>query len=136
MPFQLDPQLVKDCHLLLQWPQCHILLHRNAIIPWFILVPQTDYADLLEMPADQREAVLNEAASLAKMIQQRWNLKKINVAQLGNVVPQMHLHVIGRSPTDPCWPQPIWGNLPEETLDYSVTEVQEIRASCSLLNPH
>jgi len=135
MSFQLHPQLLADCHVLLQWPICHVLLHRNAIVPWLILVPETDHVDLLEMPAGQREAVLNEAACIAKVIQQHWKLEKINFAQLGNVVPQMHLHVIGRTSTDPCWPRPIWGNLPEQARDYSVAEVQEIRVICSQVSP-
>lgn len=107
----LHPQLAADCHHLCEWGRCHVLLHRNGIIPWFILVPKTEAADLLELPRDEREAVLDEAACIARFIQQEWGLSKINFAQLGNVVPQMHLHVIGRQPDDDCWPKPVWGNL-------------------------
>ncbi|WP_437229872.1 HIT family protein [Planctomicrobium sp. SH661] len=121
----LHAQLVADCHVLREWAECHVLLHRNAIVPWFILVPKTELADLLELPSQQREAVMAEAAVVSKLIQEHWNLQKINFAQLGNVVPQMHLHVIGRAPGDDCWPKPVWGNL-SGAKSYSDQEVAEI----------
>jgi len=121
----LHPQLAADCHLLLEWSQCDILLNRNALVPWFILIPRTETPDLLDLPTDQREAILNEAAIVARFIRERWGLQKINIAQLGNVVPQMHLHIIGRNVDDDCWPRPIWGNLSRHK-DYTAREVEEI----------
>lgn len=120
--------------MLFRWPHCQVLLHRNAAVPWLILVPETEAEDLLELPQLQRHAVMDEAAAAGEFIQQYWGLRKINFAQLGNVVPQMHLHVIGRSPADPCWPRPIWGNLPE-TKAYSSDEVQTIAARLQLVLP-
>lgn len=134
----LHPQLAADCHELLQLPQCLVLLNRNAIVPWFILVPQSDLNDLLELPVGQREAVLDEAAAVARFVQQHWKLQKINFAQLGNVVPQMHLHVIGRSSGDNCWPKPVWGNL-SATGTYSEVELglitEQLRKFFTQQNP-
>ncbi|MEP1470426.1 MAG: HIT family protein [Halieaceae bacterium] len=109
--FTIHPQLLADCHILGKLGSGHLLLHRNAALPWFILVPETDCEDLLALPDDLREQVMTDAKSVAGFIKTHFGLSKINVAALGNVVPQLHLHVIGRHPKDPCWPNPVWGNL-------------------------
>lgn len=124
--WMIDPQLVADCHVLTRWPASHVLLHRNALVPWFILVPEIDRENLLDLPQAQREDLLNEAAAIASLIKEKWGLTKTNVAQLGNVVSQLHLHVIGRQPGDPCWPKPVWGNL-TDSKKYEEQEIESIR---------
>jgi len=128
--FALHPQLQTDCHVLGQLPQCTVLLHRNAVVPWFILVPRTEQLELLELPDVIRNAVLDEAALVARFLKSRFPVTKLNVAAIGNMVPQLHLHVIGRSVGDACWPHPVWGNLPE-TQAYPPEQVllleQELR---------
>jgi diadenosine tetraphosphate (Ap4A) HIT family hydrolase len=108
----LPPQLLADCHHLGRLPACDVLLNRNASVPWFILVPETTLNDVLDLPVEQRQAVLAECASVSAFIKQVLGFGKVNFAGLGNVVPAMHLHIIGRHSNDPCWPQPVWGNLP------------------------
>lgn len=112
--FTIHPTLLEDCHLLGEINSGFLLLHRNASLPWFILVPRTHCQDLLDLPDNAREAVLNDARDVAAFIKAHFALSKINVAALGNVVPQLHVHVIGRDPADPCWPAPVWGNLVAE----------------------
>ena len=107
----IHPQLLADCHHLGRLSTCELLLNRNACLPWFILVPDTELVDLLDLPVSQRDAVLADCASVSGFIKQVLGYPKVNFAGLGNVVPQMHLHIIGRRPGDPCWPQPVWGNL-------------------------
>lgn len=126
----LPPQLLADCHLLGRWPETTLLLHRNSGVPWMILVPDTDMADLLDLPQARLLPLLSQAADVAALIRRRWSLTKINVAALGNVVPQLHLHVIGRSPEDPCWPRPVWGQLPD-SAGYSTGEVAAIRRAAA-----
>lgn len=109
----IHPQLKADCHRLGNFDRCVLLLHRNAGLPWFILVPDTNVTDFLDLPAPDREAILAECASVSQFIKHRLGYGKVNFAGLGNVVPQLHLHVIGRSEEDPCWPSPVWGVLPE-----------------------
>ena len=109
----IHPQLLADCHTLGRFEQCSLLLHRNASLPWFILVPDTDVEDFLDLPETQRSAILAECASVSSFIKQTLGYGKVNFAGLGNQVPQMHLHVIGRSQRDPCWPGPVWGRLPD-----------------------
>jgi diadenosine tetraphosphate (Ap4A) HIT family hydrolase len=108
---EIHPQLWADCHYLGSLPASQLLLNRNAALPWFILVPDTLMSDILDLPAHHREAVLAECAAVSGYIKQVLGFTKVNFAGLGNVVPQMHLHVIGRNPSDPCWPLPVWGNL-------------------------
>jgi diadenosine tetraphosphate (Ap4A) HIT family hydrolase len=125
--FAIHSQLLADCHLLGRLPATHVLLHRNAAIPWFILVPETDHTDLLDLPPAQRDAVLADCKRVAGYL--RWPLgrPKVNVAWIGNLVPQLHIHVIGRAPGDPCWPQPVWGHL-TSGRDYDAGEVAALRA--------
>lgn len=120
----IHPQLLQDCHHLGQLQATDLLLHRNASVPWFILVPDTPLQDFLDLPAEHGQAVLADCAAVSGFIKKLLGLDKVNFAGLGNVVPQMHLHVIGRSTVDPCWPQPVWGNL-EDAESYPMVQLQE-----------
>lgn len=116
--FAIHPQLLADCRPLGRFELCHLLLHRNAALPWFILVPETDLPDLLDLPSLERERAVTEAAGVARFVKEELGWPKVNFAAIGNLVPQLHLHVVGRRPGDACWPAPVWGNL-EESSDYS-----------------
>ena len=120
----VHPQLLADCHYLGRLPATELLLHRNASLPWFILVPETELVDFLDLPREHREAVLADCAHVSRFLKQVLGLPKVNFAGLGNVVPQLHLHVIGRAPVDPCWPQPVWGNL-EDSEAYTMAQLLE-----------
>jgi diadenosine tetraphosphate (Ap4A) HIT family hydrolase len=109
---KIHPQLLADCHHLGSLPASEVLLNRNAALPWFILVPDTPVNDVLDLPAHHRDKLMSDCAAVSVFIKQSLGFEKVNFAGLGNVVPQMHLHIIGRRSGDPCWPQPVWGNLP------------------------
>ena len=121
-PFALHSQLVQDCLILGRYPYCHVLLHRNAAVPWYILVPETTRTDVLDLDATLQTAVLRECGLIADHIRETTICAKVNFAAIGNVVPQLHLHVVGRHPADPCWPKPVWGHL-TDWRDYSEAEV-------------
>ncbi len=108
---QLPEQLLNDCHRLGNLPATIVLLNRNALLPWFILVPDALLNDVLDLPDEHRHAVIDDCAMVSAFIKQVLGFDKVNFAGLGNVVPAMHLHVIGRRHDDPCWPRPVWGNL-------------------------
>ena len=108
---RIHPQLLADCHHLGSLPASVVLLHRNATLPWFILVPDTRINDVLDLPDHLRDEVMAECAAVSAFIKQVLGFDKVNFAGLGNVVPQMHLHIIGRREDDPCWPRPVWDNL-------------------------
>jgi diadenosine tetraphosphate (Ap4A) HIT family hydrolase len=120
----IPQQLMADCYYLGRLGTSALLLNRNAAVPWFIVVPQTPLCDVLDLPEAQRHAVLAQCAAVSEFIKRELGYQKVNVAGLGNVVSAMHLHVIGRSEQDPCWPQPVWGNLPEG-VSYSVAQLRE-----------
>ncbi len=107
----LHPQLLEDCIVLGAMSCGPLLLHRNAGVPWFILVPDTELADVLDLPPAELATVTADSAQVSAFIKAELGYPKVNFAGLGNVVPQMHLHIVGRREDDPCWPQPVWGNL-------------------------
>ena len=123
--FEIHPQLLADCHRLGKFPLCHLLLHKNGMVPWFVLVPQTDVMDLLDLAETVRSAAMTEAAVVSDFVKTTLEWPKVNFAAIGNVVPQLHLHVIGRKPGDACWPAPVWGNL-IATRAYSAAEVHDM----------
>lgn len=120
----IHPQLEAECHLLGRFESSTLLLNRNASVPWFILVPDTELADVLDLPDSALAVVMRQCQLLSRFIKQELGLGKVNFAGLGNVVPQMHLHVIGRAETDACWPNPVWGHLQAET-SYSDETLQQ-----------
>jgi diadenosine tetraphosphate (Ap4A) HIT family hydrolase len=110
--WQLHANLARDCHVLGRLEEHWLLLHRNASLHWFILVPQTRVLDLLDLPSVERELLLASAAQIGQLLKARLGYPRVNVGALGLLVPQLHLHVIGRREGDPCWPGPVWGALP------------------------
>jgi diadenosine tetraphosphate (Ap4A) HIT family hydrolase len=126
----IHPQLLADCHHLGVMPSAQLLLHRNASLPWFILVPDTHLEDLLDLDAASLSALMTDCQQLSRFIKGELALTKVNFAGLGNVVPQMHLHIIGRSEQDACWPQPVWGNLTAEAA-YAETTLAQWRTLLS-----
>jgi diadenosine tetraphosphate (Ap4A) HIT family hydrolase len=127
--FEIHPQLLHDCHRLGQLRLCHVLLHKNAAVPWLILVPETaPTGDLLDLPEHVRSAAMEEAAVAARFIKNEFAVSKINFAAIGNVVSQVHLHVVGRRADDPCWPAPVWGNL-VEAAGYTATRIALLTAT-------
>ena len=125
-PFEIHPQLLADCHRLGRFDCCHVLLNKNALLPWFLLVPESDVKDVLDLPQQQINTVINEASAISQFIKRHLGYPKVNFAAIGNVVPQLHLHVVGRKPGDACWPAPVWGNLPDGP-EYNSERVAEIR---------
>ncbi len=114
MTFQLHPQLASDCHLLGRVPEGLVLVHRKASVPWFLLVPATEHEQLHLLPSELRLAVLERLNQLATWVHGRFDCDRVNVAAIGNVVPQLHLHAIGRRKDDPFWPGVVWGQpLPD-----------------------
>ena len=125
--FQLDSQLQKDCIVLGELEHCLLLLMDNALLPWFILVPKTDKTELYELASDVQAGVWAEVNAVSKFIKDEFAVDKLNVAAIGNVVRQLHIHVIGRKHTDFCWPGVVWGR-PEKT-SYNKDSIANIMAT-------
>lgn len=124
--FTLDPTLQKDCHDLGSFPLCRLLLSNNKSYPWFILVPQREgITEIHHLEPADREQFWKESVLLSNWLEEVYAADKLNVAALGNVVSQLHVHHIARYRNDPVWPKPIWGIV--ETVPYTVKEIESIR---------
>lgn len=108
-PFTLDPRLDHDCFTLGTLCGLHLLLMNNRKVPWFILVPETAATELYELEPVLREKLSHAVDALSRFTKERLHAEKLNVAAIGNVVSQLHIHVVGRVATDFCWPKPVWG---------------------------
>jgi diadenosine tetraphosphate (Ap4A) HIT family hydrolase len=106
----LHPQLVADCFVIGELPVCRLLLMNDSRYPWCILVPRfPDLTELHDVPPGARAGLWQEIEAVAHALRALPPISKINVAALGNVVPQLHVHVIGRHRADAAWPAPVWG---------------------------
>ncbi|KIH75649.1 Diadenosine tetraphosphate (Ap4A) hydrolase [Geoalkalibacter ferrihydriticus] len=111
--FQLHPQLEADTIMLGDFPLCRLLLMNDAAYPWFILVPRrTDIREIYELDDADQAALLQESSFLARRLTAVFAADKINIAALGNLVPQLHVHHIVRYRNDAVWPAPVWGQAP------------------------
>ena len=118
----LHPQLKQDSLLLGRFPLCLLLLIKDANYPWFVLVPSRDNITEIYQLSDQDQAQLTrESSCLSQALAAEFNADKMNIAAIGNMVPQLHIHHIVRYKNDICWPAPVWGkhaakNYSEEQL--------------------
>lgn len=125
--FTLHPQLAADCLVLGRFPLCQLLLVNDSHYPWFILVPERDgLREIFELDAADRQRLLDESCRLSEFLMREFDGEKLNLAALGNQVPQLHLHHIVRYRSDPAWPGPIWGRLPARA--YSEAELAQMKA--------
>lgn len=116
--FILHPQLAKDTLPVADWPVCRVLRMNDATYPWLILVPRrANCREISELPSSDRHRLIDEISRASEALQRDCRPEKINVAALGNVVPQLHIHVIARFTTDPAWPKPVWGVQPPRLFD-------------------
>jgi diadenosine tetraphosphate (Ap4A) HIT family hydrolase len=112
-PFDLHPQLSADCSVVDDLPLCRLLLMEDANYPWCILVPRrAGIREIHELAEADQAALLREVTRLSMAMQEAFAADKMNVAALGNVVPQLHVHVIARRVDDAAWPRPVWGAVP------------------------
>lgn len=124
--FSLDARLAQDAHVIGDFPLCRLLLSNDANYPWFILVPRRpDITEVFHLNDADRQVLWNETDTLAKLLHQGYGADKINIATLGNVVSQLHMHVIVRYRTDAAWPAPVWGKLP--AVPYTEEQLAAVR---------
>ena len=108
--FILHEQLAKDTIHLLNWPLSQVLLVNDQQYPWLILVPRVPaICELYQLEFSQQQQLLQEINWASKALLQHCQPDKLNIAALGNVVPQLHIHVVARFRVDSAWPKPIWG---------------------------
>lgn len=125
MTFALDPRLAADCHRLGELALSEVLLLDNALVPWFVLVPHVAETELFRLAAAPRQQLFDEITAVATHVEEAFPVDKLNIAAIGNVVAQLHVHVVGRRRDDFAWPGVVWGR-PERTA-YAATAVATIR---------
>ena len=110
MTFALDPRLERDTLFAGDLILSRVLVMNDQRWPWAIHVPRRPgLVELIDLPAAERAILTEEIASVSQALRDLAEPKKLNVAALGNVVAQLHVHVIARHSTDPAWPSPVWG---------------------------
>ncbi|MGR5146139.1 HIT domain-containing protein [Photobacterium alginatilyticum] len=111
MHFSLHPRLAADTTVLGDLPLCRVLLSKEALGPWLILVPRRDeITEVHHLPEQDQLQLMRESSAVASLLETDYQADKINIGALGNLVPQLHVHHIARFQSDIAWPGPIWGN--------------------------
>lgn len=108
--FEMDERLIKDTVPLGISGLCHILLMNDSRYPWVVLVPHCSaVSEVFELSAEQQQQLWQETTQVAELLKQEFQADKINIATLGNVVKQLHMHIVVRMQDDASWPDPVWG---------------------------
>jgi diadenosine tetraphosphate (Ap4A) HIT family hydrolase len=124
MPFHLHPQLQKDCISIGKLALCRLLLMNDSQFPWLILVPEiAGITEIYQLNKQQQMLLLEESSFLAERLSELYRPDKLNIAAIGNLVPQLHVHHIVRYRTDKAWPAPVWGKFP--AVAYSEQEITD-----------
>lgn len=109
--FTLHPQLAADTVLVSDWALSRVLLMNDARFPWLILVPRrAGLSELFDLKHAERMVLAEELNRASMGLKTIFKAKKINVGALGNMVPQLHIHVVARTESDAAWPGPVWGS--------------------------
>ena len=132
MAFKLHAQLDQDTLELGRLRLSRVLLMLDANYPWLILVPEREgIKELFELNNDEQLCLMKEVTRCSQTLHEAFSADKINVAALGNMVPQLHVHLIVRYTQDPAWPEPVWGKLPRK--EYEADELKARVAQLSAL---
>lgn len=123
--FKLHPQLEKDCISLGQFELCTLLLMNDSSYPWFILVPEREgLSELYDLSDEDQALYVKESNYLSQILKHYFHADKINIAALGNMVPQLHIHHIARYKEDRAWPLPVWGQF--EAVKYTDDQLDKV----------
>ncbi len=134
MAFTLHSQLSKDTIAVGNLPLCQILLMNDARFPWLVLVPRREgVSEAFDLSMKNQQLLWQEAALVAEKLKTLTGADKMNIAALGNQVPQLHVHVIARFQDDPAWPAPVWGfgktvAYPQKEQLKAVADLQDLFA--------
>ncbi|MBW8309363.1 MAG: HIT family protein [Candidatus Paracaedibacteraceae bacterium] len=127
----LDHRLNQSSEFIADLTVCQARLSHNAAFPWLLLIPKIDnVTEIIHLSSPDQHLLMDEIALISKILQDLFIPDKINIATLGNVVPQLHIHVIARYQSDAAWPNPVWNTVNQE---YSETDLQ---ARVELIRQH
>ncbi len=124
MSFQLHSRLQQDCVVLGRFELCQLLMMNDSQYPWFILVPQkAGITELYQLAQSERQLLIEESSYLSENLAVLFQADKMNVAAIGNLVPQLHIHHVVRYQTDKAWPAPVWGKF--NAIPYTEQQIIE-----------
>lgn len=130
--FKLAAEFERDSLWLADWPLCQLRVQNDANYPWFILIPRrVAMVEIIDLTEQDRAQLWRESAHLSVFLKTAFQAKKLNIAALGNMVPQLHLHHIARYEHDLAWPAPVWGKAPAQP--YTETQWQQLKQKLVLL---
>ena len=117
--FTLDPRLADSSFFIAELPLSQVRLKNNRLYPWLILIPRrVSLTELHELSLEEQYVLIQEITQVSKGMKTYFKAHKMNSGALGNIVSQLHIHVIARSPNDPSWPHSVWQpNVKEEPYD-------------------
>lgn len=129
--FELDSRLQNDTFFVCDLTLSRVLLMNDSQFPWLILVPmRDDVAEIIDLTEQEQQMLLSESAKVSKAMQNLFSPYKLNVAALGNVVRQLHVHHVARFENDVAWPKPVWGN--QSSVAYEESDAAEIISKLKL----
>ncbi len=124
--FILDKKLQKDCIFIKDLELSQLLLMNDSNYPWLILVPRkNNLTEIIDLDQDNQIILLSEINYVSKILKKHLNVDKINIASLGNVVSQLHIHIIGRYFNDISYPKPIWGQV--NSVEYDEIKISNFK---------
>lgn len=132
--WSLHPRLEADTHPVAHWPLCDVRLMEDARYAWLILVPRiVDAVEIIDLPDSAQQRLTVEIARAGRALRAVAAPHKLNIGALGNVVRQLHVHVVARFEGDAAWPGPVWGHgRAEPYSDASRSaRLQALRAACA-----
>lgn len=123
MSFELHPRLAADSMWVCELSLSQVRLSNNAAFPWIILIPkQANMVEIIDLSLNDQNQLLQEIRLASYVMRKLFQPTKLNIANLGNLVAQLHIHVIARFSTDPAWPNPVWNN---QEAQYVLEEQQQ-----------
>jgi diadenosine tetraphosphate (Ap4A) HIT family hydrolase len=120
---ELDPRFATDCITMGKLETSLLLLMNNSLLPWFILIPPTSKTEIIDLNQVEQQQLQHEINLLGSFVRTNFKASKLNIAAIGNIVSQLHIHVVGRNSSDYCWPNVVWGTT-EKKL-YTDLQVNE-----------
>ena len=128
----IHPRLAEDCLVIGRLGLCQLLLMQDANYPWFILVPDREgITEIHQLTTDDQHQLMDDSVALSRALESAFAPDKLNIAALGNVVPQLHIHHVVRYRADVAWPAPVWGRVPvkaytEEKLAAVIQSLKQV----------
>jgi diadenosine tetraphosphate (Ap4A) HIT family hydrolase len=109
--FQVDLRLAESSTFITQLALSQVRLSHNAAFPWLLLIPQQDsLIEVIDLSPHDQHLLIQEIALVSQVMQKLFHPDKLNIATLGNLVPQLHIHIIARYQNDGAWPHPVWNS--------------------------